>query len=147
MHMKLTEIIVRYSLWIMHRIFWRHPLLCYLFCIGYMDFAYSYSYNPINDDFYGLQTVPIFELPKPTLGKGHTLSGQRKSRGPHDKWFQQNDILYIHRNALTSTEFKRQYCGYSADDLEFFFDTIADGFIKERETYIHARIKFLLWLD
>eukprot|EP01083_Nonionella_stella_P313951 1129123_1 len=88
----------------------------HLLFIGCMDFSYTYSYNPLGADFYGLQTVPIFELPKPQLGKGHTLSGHRQSRGPRDKWFKNNDILYLHRNALTPAEFKRQYCGYSADD-------------------------------
>eukprot|EP01083_Nonionella_stella_P313949 1129120_1 len=77
----------------------------HLLFIGCMDFSYTYSYNPLGADFYGLQTVPIFELPKPQLGKGHTLSG-------HSTWSSFSD--YVHRSgkclnidgAITSSMFE-----------------------------------------
>eukprot|EP01083_Nonionella_stella_P129273 392171_1 len=75
------------------------------------------------------------------------IYGTRNSKGPRDMWFTRTDVLRFESNRLNINEFKRKYCGYTSDDVAFFFDTICDRFHKPRATYLHSRNKFLLWLD
>ena len=82
---------------------------------------------------------------KKGVGTGHSQSGTRKKW--KKKQFFEQDLLNKFKTELTKEDFCSKFGGYSACDIEWFFNTIYKHALRPKETFVHCRNKLLLWLD
>ena len=91
----------------------------------------------VEDDF--------IEYRKTGVGRGHSKSGKRR-RWKKKSYFEQ-DLLKIYETTLDLAAFKSRFAGYSAKEIEWFFNKIKKAAIRPRESEMHCSNKLLLWLD
>ena len=91
------------------------------------------------------ECVERIKFQKGGVGRGHTKDGSKKTW--RKKHYFEKDLLALKLKQLGEKEFKNQFSGTSARDVQSFWLQIRGNVIRPRETEIHARNKLILWLD
>ena len=82
---------------------------------------------------------------KKGVGKGRAKSGQRKKW--RKKYYFEQDLFTKFQRELDEKGFKARFAGYTAQQLDWFFNKIKKQAIRPKETEWHCRNKLLMWLD
>ena len=103
----------------------------------WINFAENFTFDQENDE--DSEVSPGF------LGKGKCKTAKRKSW--RKKCYLEMDLLHILWNQLEKKKFMKHFAGYSATQVDHFFNKIQEHLIRHKETKQHARNKLLLWID